>query len=102
MANLYCVAACIGTGFITSQDRNNFDLAGYPGDVLVAQDNADSRAWVTRVGSTMIPKAEAQAIADAKVDEYKAAWDALTEAEKTNAPSNGGADILQPIKITLP
>tara|TARA_R100001530_G_scaffold135170_1_gene111714 strand:- start:1050 stop:1358 length:309 start_codon:yes stop_codon:yes gene_type:complete len=102
MANLYCVAASTEKGFITSKDRNNFNLSGYPGDVMVVEDNADSRAWITRVGSTMITKAEAQAIADAKVDEYKVAWDALTEAEKTNAPSNGGADILEPIKITLP
>lgn len=101
MANLYCVAVNRGKGFITSQDRNNFDLRGYPGDVLVVEDNAHGVAWVNREGTTKT-KAEAQAITDAKVDEYKAAWDALTEAEKTNAPSNAGANILQPQKVTLP
>ena len=101
MANLYCVAASTEKGFITSKDRNNFNLVGYPGDVMVVEDNADSRAWIARVGTSKT-KAEAQAIADAKVDEYKAAWDTLTEVEKTNAPSNGGADILEPLKITLP
>ena len=62
---LYCIAINTGIGFITHQDRADFDIAGYPGDVWVTSDNAAALAWITRNGTLPTSKAEAQAVVDA-------------------------------------
>lgn len=62
---LYCIAINTGVGFITHEDRENFDIAGYPGNVWVTFDNVAALAWMTRTGTLPIFKAEAQAALDA-------------------------------------
>jgi len=98
MANTYCVATNTGKGFFTHQDRNAFYLAGHPGDIWVVGNNAHGVSWINRVNGTAKVKVDAQAIVDAKIEEYQAEWDALPEAEKAPAKPN----MTRPEKYTLP
>jgi len=82
MANIYCTATNTGTGFFTHQDRKDFYLHGYPGDVWVVGDNSKGSAWINRINGTAKTKAEAQTIVDDIVKEGQAEWDLLPEAEK--------------------
>ena len=94
MANTYCTATNWGKDFFTHEDRNNFYLAGHPGDVWVVGNNAAGVSWINRVTGTAKTKAEAQAIVDAKIEEAGVAWEALSDSEK--------ADHSRPVKYTLP
>ncbi len=94
MANTYCTATNWGKDFFTHEDRNNFYLAGHPGDVWVVGNNAAGVSWINRVTGTGKTKAEAQAIVDAKIDESIVAWEALSAEEK--------ADSTRPAKYILP
>jgi len=100
MANTYCTATNTGKGFFTHHDRNMFYLSGHPGDVWVVGNNNHGISWINRVDGTAKVKADAQAIVDAKIEEYQANWDALPEAEK--APTDGYEHIVRPGKYTLP
>ena len=98
MANLYCTATDTGKDFFTNQDRHDFYLSGHPGDVWIVGDNIKGQnrgpsykkgeAWITKVNGTIITKAEAQAIVDAKVEAGQALYDAQTAEEKL--PSRPG------------
>jgi len=93
MANTYCTATNTGKGFFTHEDRQNFFLAGHPGDVWVVGNNAAGISWINRVSGTAKTKAEAQAIVDAEIDEAIVAFDALTaDAQARN---------IKPVKYTL-
>jgi len=94
MANTYCVATNTGKGFFTRSDRNAFYLSGHAGDVWSIGNNAAGVSWINRVNGTAKVKADAQAIVDAKIEEYQAEWDALSDAEK--------AEHSRPVKYTLP
>ena len=98
MSNTYCVATSWGKGFFTRSDRNAFYLSGHAGDVWVIGNNAHGVSWINRVNGTAKVKVDAQAIVDAKIEEYQAAWDALPEAKKAPAKP----DITRPEKYTLP
>ena len=82
MANTYCTATNFGKGFFTHEDRNDFYLSGYAGDVWVVGNNAAGVSWINRVTGTGKTKAEAQAIVDGKVDEAIVAWNALSAEEQ--------------------
>jgi len=82
MANTYCTATNWGKDFFTHEDRNDFYLSGHPGDVWVVGNNAAGVSWINRINGTAKVKVEAQAIVDAKIEEYQAEWDALPEAQK--------------------
>ena len=99
MANTYCTASNWGKDFFTHSDRNNFYLSGHAGDVWVVGNNAAGVSWINRVSGTAKVKAEAQAIVDAKVEEYQAEWDALPEEQKLPAHSSY---YLRAEKYTLP
>jgi hypothetical protein len=98
MANTYCVATNWGKDFFTVHDRNAFYLSGHDANVWVIGNNAAGVSWINRVNGTAKVKVEAQAIVDAKVEEYQAEWDALPEAEKAPARENA----TRPEKYTLP
>ena len=95
MTNLYCTATHTGKGFFTHQDRNDFYLAGHPGDVWTVGNNAAGVSWINRVNGTAKTKADAQAIVDGKVEEAQVAYDASSAEHKANYPN-------RPAKITLP
>ena len=94
MAYTYCTASNWGKGFFTHFDRNNFHLEGHPGDIWVVGNTNLGIAWINRVNGTGKLKAEAQAIVDAKVEEYQAFYDGES-AEYQNTHS-------RPEKYTLP
>jgi len=97
MANTYCTATNTGKGFFTHQDRSDFYLAGYHGNVWVVGNNAAGISWINRVSGTAKVKADAQAIVDAAIEVEQDAWDALPEAKKAPAKP----DVERPQKYTL-
>ena len=80
---IYGTATNTGKGFFTAEDRRNFFLRGYPGDVWVVGNNEKGALWLAERGVEKT-KAEAQAIVDGEVAKAQAAWDALPEDQKTN------------------
>ena len=82
MANTYCTATNTGKGFFTAEDRNDFYLSGHPGDIWAVGNNPAGIGWINRINGTGKLKAEAQAIVDAKIEEYQVTYDALSAEEK--------------------
>ena len=91
---MYGTATNTGKGFFTVQDRRNFFLRGYPGDVWVIGNNVKGALWLAEKNGVEKTKAEAQAIVTAEVEAAQAAWDAMSDEEK--------ADSTRPGDITLP
>ncbi len=92
---IYGVASNYGKNFFTNEDRQNFFLRGYPGDVWVVGNSEKGALWLAERGVEKT-KAEAQAIVDAEVAKAQAAWDALPAEQKTNL------DRQRPTAINLP
>ena len=93
---IYGTATNTGKGFFTHEDRLNFFLRGYPGDVWVAGNNEKGALWLAEKNGVEKTKAEAQALVDAEVQAAQAAWDAQSDEEKAD-PSRP-----RPGDITLP
>ena len=93
---IYGTATNTGKGFFTHEDRLNFFLRGYPGDVWVVGNNEKGALWLAEKNGVEKTKAEAQALVAAKVQEAQAAWDAQSDEEKAD-PSRP-----RPGDITLP
>ena len=79
----YGVAVNYGKGFFTAQDRQNFFLRGFPGDVWVVGNNEKAGLWLAERGVEKT-KAEAQAIVDAEVAKAQAVYDAIPQDQKTD------------------
>ena len=90
----YSVASNTGKGFITHEDRRKFWLQGYPANVWIASDSAESRHWVARNHGVTKTKDEAQALVTAEIEAAQASWDALPDADKLMG--------VRPETITLP
>ena len=73
---LYCTATNSGKGFITHQDRNDFFIRGFAGNVWVVEKNIESAAWISRVSGTSKTYDEAQTIVNTEVTNAQNAWDA--------------------------
>ena len=73
---LYCTATNSGKGFITHQDRQDFYIRGFVGNVWVVEKNIESAVWINRVSGTSKTYTEAQAIVDTQVTNAQNAWDA--------------------------
>jgi len=93
---MYGTATNTGKGFFTHEDRLNFFLRGYPGDVWVIGNNEKGALWLAEKNGVEKTKAEAQAIVTAEVEAAQAAWDAQSDEQK--AESNNP----RPTAITLP
>ena len=78
----YCVATNTGKGFITHDDSRKFWISGYPANVWVCSDCAESRFWVARNNGTSKTKSEAQTLVNTEVTNAQNAWDALSDEEK--------------------
>jgi hypothetical protein len=72
---LYCTATNTGKGFFTHQDRSDFYLRGFPGDVWVVEKNTKAADWISRISGTSKTYTEAQTIVDGVIDTAKTAWD---------------------------
>ena len=69
---IYVQATHTGKGFITHEDRNNFDIGNVATDIWILEDNAQSQLWITRVDGTIKTKDEAQIIVrQFQVDTFK-------------------------------
>jgi len=94
---IYGTAINTGKGFFTVEDRRNFFLRGYPGDVWVIGNTEKGALWLAEKNGVEKTKAEAQAIVTAEVEKAQAAWDALPEDQKKLPAYNQ-----RPTTITLP
>jgi len=92
---IYGVASNYGKNFFSNEDRQNFFLRGYPGDVWVIGQTEKGSLWLAERGVEKT-KTEAQAIVDAEVAKAQAAYDALPAEQKTNL------DRQRPTAINLP
>jgi hypothetical protein len=91
---MYGTATNTGKGFFTHQDRLNFFLRGYPGDVWVIGNNEKGALWLAEKNGVEKTKAEAQAIVTAEVEAAQVAWDSMSDEQKADSP--------RPTDITLP
>ena len=94
---IYGTATNTGKGFFTAEDRRNFFLRGYPGDVWVVGNSEKGALWLAEKNGVEKTKAEAQAIVDAEVTAAQAAYDALPDEQKNRPGFNQ-----RPTAITLP
>ena len=53
---MYVQVKNTGKGFVTLDDRSDFNIIAISLDVWDVEDNAASQAWVTRVDGTIITK----------------------------------------------
>ena len=93
---IYGTATNTGKNFFTVEDRRNFFLRNYPGNVWVIGNNEKGALWLADKNGVEKTKAEAQAIVDAEVATAQAAYDALPEEQRTNLNRQ------RPTAITLP
>ncbi len=93
---IYGVAENTGKGFFTAEDRRKFFLRGYPADVWMIGNNVDGAMWLAEKNGVEKTKAEAQALIDAEVQADQAAWDALSDEEKSGPNSERPADVILP------
>ena len=94
---IYGTATNTGKGFFTAEDRRAFHLRGFPADVWVIGNNEKGAYWLAEKNGVEKTKAEAQALVTAEVEAGQAAWDALSDEQKAETPSND-----RPSDITLP
>ena len=89
----YCVAENWGKGFIEHSESRKIAFCGLPGNVWqVPAHNKDANLWISKVLGAVKTLTEAQAIVDAEINVAQAAWDALSDEEKSN--SSRPADII--------
>lgn len=85
---IYVQATHTGKGFVTHEDRNNFDIRNISNDIWILDDNAESQLWIARVSGTIKTKDEAQIIVrQFQVDTFK--------------PIDAIAAITEPVLMTL-
>ena len=90
-----------GDSFIRHEDRMQFHIEGFPGNVWVTDDNVYADRWIARHSATAKTKSEAQAIVDGVIDDAQDAWDndnvdGETSAEKIQRLGTKPADITLP------
>ena len=88
----YCVAENWGKGFIEHSESSKISFSSLPGNVWqVPAYNKHGNLWIAKVAGSVKTRDEAQSIVDAEVTAAQAAWDALSDEEKSN--SSRPADI---------
>ena len=90
-----------GDSFIRHEDRMQFHIEGFPGNVWVTDDNVYADRWIARHSATAKTKSEAQAIVDGVIDDAQDTWDndnvdGETSAEKITRLGAKPADITLP------
>ena len=93
---IYGTATNTGKGFFTVEDRRNFFLRSYPGEVWVVGNSEKGALWLAEKNGVEKTKAEAQALVDVEVEASQAAWDAMSEEERGYQHND------RPGPITLP
>ncbi len=90
-----------GDSFIRHEDRRQFTIEGFLGNVWVTEDNVYADRWIGRHGATVKTKAEAQTIVTDIINDLQNTWDndnvsGETSAEKITRLGNKPADITLP------
>ena len=80
--------------FIRHEDRLQFHIEGYPGNVWVTEDNVHGGRWIERHSAVVKTKSQAQAIVDSEIDDAQAFYDNLSEEDQALQS--------RPTDITLP
>ena len=92
---MYGTATNTGKGFFTHQDRQDFYLAGHPGNVWVIGKNEKGALWLAAKNGVVKTHVEAQAIVDAEVTAAQVDYDAMSDEQKAISGNRPGP-------ITLP
>ena len=98
---IYGTATNTGKGFFTAEDRRNFFLRGFPGDVWVVGNSEKGAFWLADKNGVEKTKSEAQALVTAEVDAAKTAWD-NDNVEGETAEQKEARIGPKPSDITLP
>ena len=87
--------------FNNEQQRKQFHIEGFPGNVWVTADNVYADRWIGRHGATVKTKSQAQTIVTDIIDDAKDTWDNDNVEGETSAEKilRIGA---KPTDITLP
>ena len=90
-----------GDSFIRHEDRMQFHIEGFPGNVWVTDDNVYADRWIARHSATAKTKSQAQTIVTDIVNDAQDTWDndnidGETSAEKITRLGNKPADITLP------
>jgi len=86
---IYGTATNYGKNFFTHQDRRNFFLRGFPGEVWVVGNNEKGAVWLAEKNGVEKTKSEAQALVTVEVEAGQAVWDAKSEVDRGNIPRPG-------------
>lgn len=98
---IYGTATNTGKGFFTAEDRRNFFLRGFPGDVWVIGNNEKGALWLAEKNGVEKTKAEAQTIVTDIVEAAKTDWD-NNNVEGETADEKIARIGPKPTDITLP
>ena len=90
-----------GDSFIRHEDRRQFTIEGFPGNVWVTEDNVYADRWIARHSATVKTKSEAQANVDGVIDDTQDAWDNNKVDGETSAEKIARLGS-KPTDITLP
>ena len=87
--------------FIRHEDRMQFTIEGFPGNVWVTGDNVYADRWIARHGATVKTKSQAQTIVTDIIDALQDTWDnddvdGESSAEKILRLGSKPADITLP------
>tara|TARA_R110000822_G_scaffold173741_1_gene313361 strand:- start:246 stop:533 length:288 start_codon:yes stop_codon:yes gene_type:complete len=91
---IYGTATNTGKGFFTHQDRSDFYLQSFIGNVWAIGNNEKGALWLAEKNGITKTKAEAQSIVDAEITAAQTSWDTLTDEEKASST--------RPTNITIP
>lgn len=77
MANyVYIYIQSWGKNFIESNDKRNFEIRQYPGNIYkVPAHNKKANAWINQVLGTIKTKDEAETIVNAEIQNHQTHWD---------------------------
>jgi len=90
-----------GSQFINHEDRMQFHIEGFVGNVWVTEDNVYADRWIARHSAVVKTKSQAQTIVTDIIDDAKDTWD------NDNVEGESSAEKItrlgsKPTDITLP
>jgi len=90
-----------GDSFIRHEDRRQFHIEGFTGNVWVTEDNVYADRWIARHSAVVKTKSQAQTIVTDIIDAAKDTWDNDNVSGETSAEKIIRLG-LKPTDITLP
>lgn len=87
--------------FIRHEDRMQFHIEGFVGNVWVTEDNVYADRWIARHSAVVKTKSQAQTIVTDIIDDVKDAWDNNNVEGESSAEKITRLGV-KPADITLP